>query len=128
TVIRVGRRRSGIELRRDSRQHDRRLCRGGECEPTRVAVKIDRLDAQAVAPDDQPPATCVPQREAEHAVQPVDELVAVLRVAVEDDLAVRPGLESMANRFQLAAQLTKDRKSTRLNSSHEWISYAVFCL
>src|SRR6266536_685452 len=24
--------------------------------------------------------------------------------------------------------LTADRKSTRLNSSHEWISYAVFCL
>src|SRR5881396_21360 len=88
---------------RDSRQPDQRLCLGGECEPTRVAVKIDRLDAQAVAPDDQPPATCVPQREAEHAVQPVDELVAVLRVAVEDDLAVRPGLESMAKCFQLAA-------------------------
>src|SRR5438105_13989665 len=25
-------------------------------------------------------------------------------------------------------RLTADRKSTRLNSSHEWISYAVFCL
>src|SRR5438105_15479435 len=24
--------------------------------------------------------------------------------------------------------VTPDRKSTRLNSSHEWISYAVFCL
>src|SRR5207247_8339813 len=24
--------------------------------------------------------------------------------------------------------IRKDRKSTRLNSSHEWISYAVFCL
>src|SRR5438105_9954002 len=24
--------------------------------------------------------------------------------------------------------LSADRKSTRLNSSHEWISYAVFCL
>src|SRR5207247_10495835 len=24
--------------------------------------------------------------------------------------------------------LKRDRKSTRLNSSHEWISYAVFCL
>src|SRR5438105_11702674 len=24
--------------------------------------------------------------------------------------------------------LAPDRKSTRLNSSHEWISYAVFCL
>src|SRR5438105_12614753 len=27
-----------------------------------------------------------------------------------------------------ASQLRGDRKSTRLNSSHEWISYAVFCL
>src|SRR5207247_8657340 len=25
-------------------------------------------------------------------------------------------------------QLAEDRKSTRLNSSHEWISYAVSCL
>src|SRR5438105_11621208 len=25
-------------------------------------------------------------------------------------------------------QPDRDRKSTRLNSSHEWISYAVFCL
>src|SRR5207247_3530080 len=28
----------------------------------------------------------------------------------------------------LIASGTADRKSTRLNSSHEWISYAVFCL
>src|SRR5207247_11198023 len=27
-----------------------------------------------------------------------------------------------------AADSDPDRKSTRLNSSHEWISYAVFCL
>src|SRR5207247_7050654 len=26
------------------------------------------------------------------------------------------------------ARERQDRKSTRLNSSHEWISYAVFCL
>src|SRR5438105_10668446 len=25
-------------------------------------------------------------------------------------------------------RFNEDRKSTRLNSSHEWISYAVFCL
>src|SRR5438105_10344012 len=30
--------------------------------------------------------------------------------------------ERAAREFEL------DRKSTRLNSSHEWISYAVFCL
>src|SRR5207247_7522417 len=29
--------------------------------------------------------------------------------------------------FQIIHYL-RDRKSTRLNSSHEWISYAVFCL
>src|SRR5438105_11319673 len=28
----------------------------------------------------------------------------------------------------LGAGQRLDRKSTRLNSSHEWISYAVFCL
>src|SRR5438105_11625737 len=30
--------------------------------------------------------------------------------------------------FGHAGVLAGDRKSTRLNSSHEWISYAVFCL
>src|SRR5258708_15716865 len=29
---------------------------------------------------------------------------------------------------QIVTGLTKDRKSTRLNSSHQIISYAVFCL
>src|SRR5438105_7679217 len=28
----------------------------------------------------------------------------------------------------VGASFPQDRKSTRLNSSHEWISYAVFCL
>src|ERR1017187_6409940 len=30
--------------------------------------------------------------------------------------------------FLAAPAAQKDRKSTRLNSSHRWISYAVFCL
>src|SRR5438105_10653172 len=29
---------------------------------------------------------------------------------------------------KMAGIFETDRKSTRLNSSHEWISYAVFCL
>src|SRR3712207_9111739 len=43
---------------------------------------------------------------------------------------VRPGASSgpsMAS-FKLMRHLTVDRKSTRLNSSHANISYAVFCL
>src|SRR2546426_2647112 len=35
----------------------------------------------------------------------------------------RPGLDALAAAFQ-----ERDRKSTRLNSSHLVISYAVFCL
>src|SRR5207247_9606460 len=31
-------------------------------------------------------------------------------------------------RARSGAAVRLDRKSTRLNSSHEWISYAVFCL
>src|SRR6266536_3038830 len=30
--------------------------------------------------------------------------------------------------MSFGAMASTDRKSTRLNSSHEWISYAVFCL
>src|SRR2546430_12337698 len=38
--------------------------------------------------------------------------------------------EGLARRFLAALPfaLTRDRKSTRLNSSHSQISYAVFCL
>src|SRR5437588_9130844 len=38
------------------------------------------------------------------------------------------GKHVLALRSQLAVAGAKDRKSTRLNSSHTVISYAVFCL
>src|SRR3712207_7562090 len=46
----------------------------------------------------------------------------------------KPGLEDECNEFYLLARPRRladdrrDRKSTRLNSSHANISYAVFCL
>src|SRR5207249_12317721 len=43
--------------------------------------------------------------------------------------AERRGLRSERSRYRLAALgRLRDRKSTRLNSSHVSISYAVFCL
>src|SRR5438105_11947592 len=44
-------------------------------------------------------------------------------------LLQEPNFEAMRhdNTFPLYVEV-EDRKSTRLNSSHEWISYAVFCL
>src|SRR3712207_8397574 len=38
------------------------------------------------------------------------------------------GLKHLAPKAGLAAHILEDRKSTRLNSSHANISYAVFCL
>src|SRR2546430_2302045 len=55
-----------------------------------------------------------------------------LRARAAAALASRPDLESRLLRAELMARTgpaaTGDRKSTRLNSSHSQISYAVFCL
>src|SRR5438552_10408113 len=50
-----------------------------------------------------------------------------MALALEDGTVVvkRPSDES---RHKALHGLTRDRKSTRLNSSHQIISYAVFCL
>src|SRR5207247_10784453 len=45
-----------------------------------------------------------------------------------EDLRVRAGGLDHDHLRGHADLLQADRKSTRLNSSHEWISYAVFCL
>src|SRR5438105_14398972 len=42
--------------------------------------------------------------------------------------AVPPRPREGCFRSSYTAKEERDRKSTRLNSSHEWISYAVFCL
>src|SRR5438105_7579649 len=39
-----------------------------------------------------------------------------------------PGLQALVTSRAPLRVRGSDRKSTRLNSSHEWISYAVFCL
>src|SRR5438132_8435836 len=42
--------------------------------------------------------------------------------------ATRPSEPAMFRRAPRGCELSRDRKSTRLNSSHTVISYAVFCL
>src|SRR5207247_9404426 len=54
------------------------------------------------------------------ALQHLEELPAAL-VRADHPAEIDPSAE----RLDVVGQ---DRKSTRLNSSHEWISYAVFCL
>src|SRR5438105_10589378 len=55
------------------------------------------------------------------------DLVVIVRRRMQQRhvLARRAGLQALAGHERAEY---RDRKSTRLNSSHEWISYAVFCL
>src|SRR5438105_8112423 len=50
-------------------------------------------------------------------------------VAVNPLTSTQREVATQNNGFYVAtSRCVEDRKSTRLNSSHEWISYAVFCL
>src|SRR5689334_24167953 len=53
---------------------------------------------------------------------------SLVRVERGVERVLEAGLVVAARRVHLDAQYTLDRKSTRLNSSHSSISYAVFCL
>src|SRR2546430_10635078 len=59
----------------------------------------------------------------EHHVRLRDQLHGGLRALITQ----RAGGQGVGGRERVVVQVT-DRKSTRLNSSHSQISYAVFCL
>src|SRR5258708_24620979 len=69
------------------------------------------------------------QHAAEHGLYEIRGLGAKRALPTFDDLVF---LTASASRYPLEGYrekcVSKDRKSTRLNSSHQIISYAVFCL
>src|SRR5215211_8960333 len=53
----------------------------------------------------------------------------IYTLSLHDALPISPGPGATASRSTWRSPMTwRDRKSTRLNSSHTVISYAVFCL
>src|SRR2546427_11357001 len=56
------------------------------------------------------------------------DAVAVRVLLVEDEVVLRVGHHRAQLREHCGRGCAEDRKSTRLNSSHSQISYAVFCL
>src|SRR5207247_7606362 len=68
----------------------------------------------------------------EVVAQPSNQEVVLAETAVGAEgpqvVQVPPTDETLSPLSCLPASAPSDRKSTRLNSSHEWISYAVFCL
>src|SRR2546426_6249150 len=58
----------------------------------------------------------------------LDEVVALKALRPDRTTADPHAVERFRRELRLARQPELDRKSTRLNSSHLVISYAVFCL
>src|SRR5207244_5197961 len=65
-------------------------------------------------------------RRAEHVTHPRRAQTAALRGIVGARL--EPERQAVGEEDPVAQPTVRDRKSTRLNSSHQIISYAVFCL
>src|SRR3712207_7053511 len=74
----------------------------------------------------QPPDPGEPQ-EQEHEVEPGGQ-PAVGRAGGGDEQPHTDEVRELRRRPQQVVAPAQDRKSTRLNSSHANISYAVFCL
>src|SRR5258707_6075893 len=62
------------------------------------------------------------------AHQPVRDFACAIQLWKRHDLLVRGNLKHAVGRRVDDERASADRKSTRLNSSHANISYAVFCL
>src|SRR5688572_659486 len=64
---------------------------------------------------------------ADEIYEDIGESIAGLRTNVTERGLVR-ALQDYVDQFEERHKISTDRKSTRLNSSHSQISYAVFCL
>ena len=69
------------------------------------ARPVERLDAEPIAHEQQPPPWRVPDRECEHAAEAVHAVVAPLFIRVDDGLGVRARAVAMPGRFELAADV-----------------------
>src|SRR5207247_11125088 len=74
-----------------------------------------------------------PGRHFHHAAQvehhdTVAQILDHVEVVRDEQHGQREPVAQVAQQVDDLRLDRQDRKSTRLNSSHEWISYAVFCL
>src|ERR1039458_2412120 len=60
------------------------------------------------------------------SIKPPDSITTLELLAIVEGLNARPEIDGILVQLPLPAQVDTDRKSTRLNSSHLGISYAVF--
>src|SRR4029077_18775950 len=80
---------------------------GSERKVPAIRPRVERLDPESVASDQEPAPLRIPQREAVHAVERADQAISQFPVQRDDDFRIRPGEERVAASFELAAELAK---------------------
>ena len=86
-------------------EREQRLDLGREADLAVHARPEERFLARSIARQEEAPAAVVPDREPEHAVEPVDHAVAVALVEWDDVLDVAAGSERVAPSCGLAPQV-----------------------
>jgi len=76
-----------------------------KADPGALDGVAERLDREAVAREDEPPFTLVPERERPHAVEALEAVGTPRRIRVEDDLGVGLRAEASATALEVAAEL-----------------------
>src|SRR5262249_53539273 len=94
-----------IELCADVRQFQQRLGLRGEGELSLGERVIKGLDAEGIARNDQPLGAAVPQRQGEHALELLQERIALLLVEMDDDLSIAAGGELVPGLLETGAKL-----------------------
>ncbi len=94
-----------VELLLEARVRQERLDLAAVNEARTVVLVVHRLDAEDVAGAYELLLLLVPDGDGEHAAQALEHLAAPLLVAMHDGLGVAVGLEGVAGRLKLLAQL-----------------------
>ena len=94
-----------VEVAPQARMHQEGLqLRGEEDRAVRQLRVVERLDAQAVAGQEQHPLPFVPEAEGEHAAEAIDAAFAPFLPGVDDHLGIAMRPEDVAFRLKLPRQ------------------------
>lgn len=120
----------GVDDLRCQRVRQDRLGLGAEQHAVAGGVVVERFDAHPVADHHQFVVTTVPDRARVHAVEVIDDGVAPLQIAVQDDLGVAVRAKGVTELAQLGAQFGEvvalaavDHRdvAARSGDAHRWV-------
>jgi len=113
--------RAGVQIPRHPGCAEQRLDLGPEIQAASDERVVQRLDAEAIAGEEQPSALAIEDGQPEHAAQAPERRGAPFLVAVHDHFGIGTRLKPVAAVLELPAQFTKvvdlaveyDRDATR---------------